>query len=272
MVSPLALAAMAAVLVLCVVVPLSAFAWIATRRNAEGGRRWRGVWRAFWAGALAFTVSQLLTRIPLMTVVIPTLGPDVSGFLLSAPVASYSAGLFEETGRLVIMLLLMKAFHRWIDGVTFGFGHGGIEAVLLVGMTMLNNLLIALIINAGQWETVAAALPEAAATQVFNALTTTDAAIFLLGGVERLSAISLHVACSVLILAGIVHGRKMTTWLVAVLLHGSFNMVAILGVSGGWPILVVEIMLAAIAVALWFGIAKARAWFTQPDAFAPAQK
>ena len=47
---------MAAVLLVCVAVPLGAFAWIATRRNAEGGRRWPGVWRAFLAGALLLYV------------------------------------------------------------------------------------------------------------------------------------------------------------------------------------------------------------------------
>ena len=46
-----------------------------------------------------------------------------------------------------MMLLLMKAFHRWIDGVTFGFGHGGIEAILLVGLTMVSNPTLAVLIN-----------------------------------------------------------------------------------------------------------------------------
>lgn len=261
MVSPLSVAAMAAVLVICVLVPLGAFAWIATRRDADGGRRWPGVWRAFWVGALAFVVSQLLTRIPLMTVVVPSLGPDVSAFLLSGPVASYSAGLFEETGRLVMMVLLMKAFHRWIDGVTFGFGHGGIEAITLTGMAMVNNLVLAVLINAGQWPTIAAALPPETATQVLSAMTTTEPLMFLLAGVERLAAISLHVACSVIVLAGIVHGRRFVAWAVAVVLHGSFNLVAVLGLAAGWSALLVEILLIAIAAVLWIGVAKARPWF-----------
>ncbi len=270
MVSPLSLAAMAVVALLCVVVPLGAFGWIATRRDATGGRRWPGVWRAFWVGALAFISSQLLTRIPLMTMVVPGLGPDVAGFLLSGPVASYSAGLFEETGRLVLMLLAMKAFHRWIDGVAFGFGHGGIEAILLVGLTMASNLVLAVLINVGQWPTIAATLPPDAAEQVFGALTTTEPAAFLLGGVERLSAISLHVACSVLVLAGIVHRRKALAWVAAVVLHGSVNLLAVLGLAAGWPTLLVEALLAAIAVGLWFGVVRARAWFSQPDAPVPS--
>ena len=269
MVSPVSLVAMAVVALLCLAVPLSAFAWIATRRTTGGERRWPGVWRAFWAGALAFVISQLLTRIPLMTLVVPTLGADVSGFLLSGPVASYSAGLFEETGRLVVMLLLLKAFHRWIDGVSFGFGHGGIEAITLVGLTMASNLVLALLINTGQWPTIAASLPAEAATQVFDALTTAAPLDFLLAGVERLSAISLHVACSVIVLAGIVHGRKLLAWVVAVILHGTVNLLAVLGLTAGWPVLLIELLLVVIAVALWFGIARVRPWFSQPDAAPP---
>ncbi|MGC3953656.1 MAG: YhfC family glutamic-type intramembrane protease [Propionicimonas sp.] len=269
MVSPLSLAAMALVALLCFVLPVAAFGWLASRRNPAGGRRWPGIWRAFWAGALAFITSQLLIRIPLMSLVVPGLDPHLSGFLLSGPVASYSAGLFEETGRLVLMLLAMKAFHRWIDGVGFGFGHGGIEAIVLVGLTMASNLALAVMINAGQWPAIAASLPPEAANQVFDALTGSAPPTFLLAGVERLSAISLHVACSVVVLAGVVHRRKALAWLVAVVLHGSFNLVAILGVAAGWPALLVETALAAIAVVLWFGILRARRWFNQPDT-APA--
>lgn len=269
MVSPLSIAAMALVLLVCVAVPVGAFAWIATRRNAAGGRRWPGVWRALLAGALAFVVSQLLTRIPLMALVVPNLGSEVSGFLLSGPVASYSAGLFEETGRLVMMLLLLKAFRRWIDGVTFGFGHGGIEAIALTGLAMVNNLVMAVLINIGQWPTIAAQLPAETATQAFDALTTTAPSAFLLAGMERLSAISLHVACSVIVLAGVVHGRKLVAWLIAVVLHGSFNLLAVLGLAAGWPALVVEVLLAVLAVAFWFGIVKVRPWFPQPDATLP---
>lgn len=261
MVSPLAIAAMTAVIVLCLVVPLGAFAWIATRRDAVGGRRWPRVWRVFWCGALAFVISQVLTRIPLMALVVPTLDPAVSGFLLSGPVASYTAGLFEETGRLVVMLLLMKAFHRWIDGVTFGFGHGGIEAILLVGSAMASNLALAAMINADQWPTVAASMPAETAAQLFDALTATPPLHFLLAGVERLSAISLHIGCSVLVLAGIVHGRKLLAWLAAVVLHGTFNLVAVLALGAGWSTVVVEVLLLAGATLVWFGVARARRWF-----------
>lgn len=261
MVSSLSIAFMVVTLLITIAVPLGGILWIATRRNPDRTRRWPRVWRAFGAGALAFLISQVLTRIPLMTVVVPQLPEPISGFLLSGPVASYTAGLFEETGRLVVMLLLLKAFHRWIDGVSFGLGHGGFEAALLVGMTTVNNLALASIINAGQWDAVAAALPPGQAEQIHGALVDTPPVHFLLAGVERLSAMTLHIACSLLVLAGIVLGRKLVFWVAAVLLHGTFNLVAIGLVGAGVDLVLVEVVLAALAVALWVGILRSRPVF-----------
>ena len=218
MVPVLSMVFMALVTVGCIVVPFGAMLWIWSRRHPDGSRRYPRVWRAFWCGMLAFVASQVLTRIPLMTVVVPQLPEPVSGFLLSGPVASYTAGLFEETGRLVVMLLLLKAFHRWIDGVSFGLGHGGIEAMLIVGMANVNNLVLAATINAGQWDTIAQALPPEAAE----------------------------------------------------LLHGTFNLVAVLMVGAGIDLVLVEVVLVALAIGLWVGIMKSRPLFPTEIAAPPA--
>lgn len=218
------------------------------------GRRHRGAWRAFACGMLAFFVSQVLTRLPLMLLVVPTLPEPAKGFLQSAPVASFSAGLFEETGRLVVMLLLLKAFHRLADGVAFGLGHGGLEAMLIVGLTNVNNLVLALMINSGQWATVAASLPAATASQIEDALTRTPPFDFALAGIERIGAVALHVCCSLIVLAGIVHGRKLLGWLAAVSLHGCANLIVVSAVAAKAPLWVVEggfvLAVAALLVAV----------------------
>ncbi|TBT83114.1 YhfC family intramembrane metalloprotease [Propioniciclava sinopodophylli] len=264
MVSPASLAFMALTTFICLAVPLGGMLWIWSRRTPEGSQRWPHVWRSFWAGALAFVIAQVLTRLPLMTLVVPQLPEPWSGILLSGPGASYLAGLFEETGRLLLMLWLMKALHRWIDGVSFGLGHGGIEAVLLVGTANVNNMVIAGIINAGGWDAVAQSLPPEAAEQLRSALVDTSPWMFLLGGVERLAAITLHIACSLLVLAGIVHGRKLAGWAAAVVLHGSFNLVAVGMLQAGVHVLAVEALLIALAAALWLGILNSKRWF-EPD-------
>lgn len=244
MVPQSSIAAMVVTLVLCFAVPLGGLVLVRRRHPRVG--------RAFACGALAFLGSQVLTRIPLMTMVVPQVSEPARGVLLSAPVASFSAGLFEETGRLIVMLLLMKAFHRLADGVAFGLGHGGLEEVLITGLTMVNNIALSLLINSGGWAPVAAALPAGQAAAIEKALTTTGWDAFALGAVERIAAIALHIACSLVILAGIVHHRKLVAWLSAVLLHGVANLSVVTAARAGVPLVALELVfLALVGVLLW---------------------
>ena len=90
-------------------------------------------------GAACFTVFQLLTRIPLLQFVLP----KWAGYVLfesAQPVwylllLSLSAGVFEECGRYLVMRLFLKTGGP-VDAVSFGVGHGGIEAVALVGVSL----------------------------------------------------------------------------------------------------------------------------------------
>ena len=46
------------------------------------------------------------------------------------------AGVFEETGRYVSFKWFLKKETRIQDGLSYGIGHGGIEAMLIVGQCM----------------------------------------------------------------------------------------------------------------------------------------
>lgn len=135
-----------------------------------------GAAHAFLWGALCFTVFQFLTRIPLLQHVLPgTLW--YSG--LSMTVFPYtlflgvSAALFEEGGRYLILRFCMKKQRRFKDALAFGVGHGGIEAILLVGV----NALVVLLFYADM----------------------VSAGAMFLAGLERLFAMTLHIAWSILV-------------------------------------------------------------------------
>jgi len=247
MVPAATIAAMVFTLVVSFAVPLGGL--LVLRRYAPR------VGRAFACGMLAFFVSQVLTRLPLMTLVVPSLAEPARGFLTSVPVASFTAGLFEETGRLVVMLLLLKGFHRLADGIAFGLGHGGLEAMLLVGLTYVSNLVLAVLMNTGGWASIAASLPAANAEAIEKAMTGLPASTFALAGVERIGAIGLHVVLSLVILAGVVHGRKALAWVVAVLIHGLANLGVLSAMGAGVPTAAVEVgFLVVIAALLWLAI------------------
>jgi len=95
--------------------------------------------KAIFVGALVFIVFQLLTRMPILFVL------DNQAWFKELSAASLifsvffvgglSAGLFEETGRFLGFRYLLKDKLSWQNGVAFGIGHGGIEALVLVGLT-----------------------------------------------------------------------------------------------------------------------------------------
>lgn len=97
-------------------------------------------WRYFGFGALIFLLFQILTRIPLTTVVGAVFGKQIK----ASPVLLWSwlavlvvtAGLFEEVGRYIGYRWLMRREDKtWNKAVMYGLGHGGLESMLLVGGT-----------------------------------------------------------------------------------------------------------------------------------------
>lgn len=103
-------------------------------------RRRLGVsWRYFGYGALIFLLFQIVSRIPLVTVAGLVLKPELHasrGALFAwLTVLALSAGLFEEVGRYVGYRWLMgKEPKTWDKAVMYGIGHGGLEAIVLVGL------------------------------------------------------------------------------------------------------------------------------------------
>ena len=75
--------------------------------------------------------------------------------LLYAIYGGLAAGVFEETGRFLSMKFLMKKEPSTpLPGVAYGIGHGGVEMLIIFGITMINNLVISALINSGQTEVI----------------------------------------------------------------------------------------------------------------------
>lgn len=113
-----------------------------------------------------------------------------------------AAGLFEEAGRYITMRFFMKRRLSLPNALMYGVGHGGIEAILIVGLTSVNNLVTAFMINNGGIEVTLNLMDEAtraATLEQLSALWTLPAYQFFLGGVERILAIALQIALSVIV-------------------------------------------------------------------------
>lgn len=168
--------------------------------SAKGKR----ILKPFFVGMLVFFISQLMIRIPTMQflasqfngfTLLPYTNPWVYGFVMGG-----SAALAEELGRYIGMRFFLKNNHRFVDGIAFGFGHGGIEAMLLVGVTNIFNLVI---INSG-------INPELSEVLTISAIA--------ISGFERICTMVVQIGFSVMVLYS-VHSKKGGWLIVAILLH-----------------------------------------------------
>jgi uncharacterized membrane protein YhfC len=246
-ITTLAFIGMITTLIICFAAPILSFLLLRRRHARMAG--------PLVAGALAFYVSQMLIRIPLLQFGLPFLqkqGIEINGGFLYLLALSLSAGLFEETARVGAFRLLIKERRTWASGVAFGIGHGGIEAILLVGMTYVNNLVFSTLYNQGTLNVfLEGKVPPETVSAIVSALTGTSADQFFAAGLERLMTMAIHIALSLIVLEGILKGHTWLFWLLAVLLHGGVNLMSSGLVAAGFGIWWSEsalLVVAAIAV------------------------
>ena len=214
------------------------------------------------AGCAAFVVSQIILRTALLQGILPLFDWYRAFAEMKWPFyifLSFTAGLFEEPARYIVFSL-MKKRRSFVDGLSYGIGHGGTEAILLIGLTYVNNIILSLVLNGGY------ALPDAYVT----ALTGTPSYLFLVAGIERIFAVTFQIALSLLVLQGFRSRKKLRYLLVAILLHGCANLGAFafnfLGTLlfydenlGG--VLVSELFLLIVAtLSVWYIVTRAREW------------
>lgn len=171
----------------------------------------KGVWKAWLLGAAGFFVLQVLIRIPILNVLgtFPWFQQFAeNNYVVYCLILAMTAALFEVVARFVVAKILQKRMN-YQQGVAAGLGHGGIEAMILIGMTYVNNLLYAVMINSGAFDATVAqtgALPVPNAAELVEqlkqikvALIETPGYVFYLAGYERILCVLFHTAMSLLV-------------------------------------------------------------------------
>jgi len=218
-------------------------------------------------GAAVFVVFQLIIRIPLLQALsaMPWYKDMVQMPWLYGIFLGLTAGLFEEGGRYLGYRTLLRNRSRWIDGFAFGVGHGGIEAITVVGLTNISNLVLALSINSGQFDQLAAQLPADLAGQIVSQLAAIQPLEAYLAGIERIFAFIIQIALSLLVLIAV---RERKLWIagLAVLAHTLVDApMVILPQVFGARVYQTEMFVAAVAaLALVFIILSRRAFRKPP--------
>lgn len=222
-----------------------------------------------FVGMASFLVSQIFLRIPIISL-LSTQGWyqafAANQYVLYILVLSLSAGLFEESARLVGAHLLKKK-RSFQDVLSFGLGHGLCEVMVLVGMTYISNLFVSL-----QWNSGAAAihaLPAEALQQMLAQLMAVRPVDIGWGIVERISAVLFHIFATTLVFRGVVE-KKIGFYFLAILAHTAFNVCAsmLLSVAG---IAVTEIVLLALGLLGGYFVIKQKGRFPTPEVAAPEE-
>jgi len=220
-------------------------------------KKYKADFLSFFIGCAIFVVFALVLESILHSVVLTATGTlFTDNIFLYALYGGLAAALFEETGRFVAMRFFMKKNLNKQNALMYGIGHGGIEAIMLVGLTYISNLLSAVMVNSGILETSMAMLDEEMQITSFNqikVLWETPAWHFYMAGVERTAAIALQIALSVLVYRAVKEkcGRF---WLIAFLIHFAVDFVTVVLVNGlGTPIWLFELLLlVAVFFIAWY--------------------
>lgn len=220
--------------------------------------------KSYFMGVLVFVVSQIILRLPIIQVVLPKF--DWYGNMqIFYPVVyiiflSFTAGIFEEIGRFIGFKGLKKN-RTWQDGIAFGLGHGGIEAMLIVGLTNIGNMSIVNAINNGTFDSTKFGISESQVLNAFKGITNLD---IVLGGVERISAMILHVFLTIIVLYAIKE-RKKVYLLVSIVLHGLVNFIVVSLANNGVSNLIIELGFFMLAVVMLIMILKSKKIFEKLD-------
>ncbi|MCL5076322.1 MAG: YhfC family intramembrane metalloprotease [Chloroflexi bacterium] len=212
-------------------------------------RRYNVPWRFLGYGALVFFLSQVITRIPGVLLAQSLLGPLIQSSpllpLIWLAILAATAGLFEEIGRYLGYIYLIKKEKSWRNALMYGIGHGGLESVLLgsvlASITLVNYIAISSL-DATQ-------LPPAQMEQIRQAQETFAKLEWwmpLLGAFERAGAMIIQISLAVMVLQ--VFLRQSRWWLGgAIAYHSLVDFVAPLTLQHAGPVMA-EVSVAGFAL------------------------
>lgn len=216
----------------------------------------------FWVGIMVFIAfSRMLEMIPHSLFLLSSnpVSKAINGnVVLYVIYAATVAALFEETGRYLAFRFVLTKHPNKETAVTYGIGHGGIECILVLGVTYIQYYAYGQLINNGSMDKMLSAYKDSSqSVDALNQLITNIKGVTqmtcYMADLERISAMMVQVALSILVFQAVyVAGKKYMYW-VAVALHFLMDVPAALYQKGVLKLLPTEIILfvyAALVLAL----------------------
>ncbi len=209
-------------------------------------------WRFFMIGALVFVIFALVIEGFINSTLInrTELGNLLKeNILLMALYGGFMAALFEEAGRYIGFKYFMKKDNDPSMSLMVGAGHGGIEAILIVGLGLISNVFIASLINSNSeiLSFLESSDPQnySLIMESFETLSEMSPPLFLLAGLERVTVIFFHISLSVFVFKAAKNRKQISYLFLAFFLHFIFDFVVVLVADSISMYLVELIMIVA---------------------------
>ena len=218
-------------------------------------------------GAATFLLFAIVIEKPLQALVI-SLDSPVSQFVNARPVlwgiiVGLFPGVFEETGRFVAFKTVLRKRKQRETGLSHGIGHGGFEALFILGITYIEYFVFAIMLNQGSFvelmiEPVKDTLTPDVVKQItgiVEQITTFSAATMGVALVDRLIAVLYHIGASIMVFYAVKDKKKWWLYPLSILIHTVIDGLLGLQLAGVFELSDVanEIIFAVEALAVFLG-------------------
>ena len=218
-------------------------------------------------GAATFLLFAIIIEKPLQSCVI-SLDSPVSQFVNARPVlwgiiVGLFPGVFEETGRFVAYKTLLRKRTQRETCLSHGIGHGGFEAMFILGITYIEYFVFAIMINNGSFyelmiepakDTLTPDVAEQI-TAIVEQITTFSAGTLGLALIDRFIAVLFHIGASIMVFYAVKDKKKWWLYPLAIIIHTVIDGLLGLQLAGVFELsnTANEIIFGAEAIAVFLG-------------------
>ena len=218
-------------------------------------------------GAATFLLFAIVIEKPLQALVI-SLDSPVSQFVNARPVlwgiiVGLFPGVFEETGRFVAFKTVLRKRKQRETGLSHGIGHGGFEALFILGVTYIEYFVFAIMLNQGSFvelmiEPIKDTLTPDVVKQItgiVEQITTFSAATMGVALLDRLIAVLYHIGASIMVFHAVKDKKKWWLYPLSILIHTVIDGLLGLQMAGVFELSDVanEIIFAVEALTVFLG-------------------
>ena len=233
----------------CILIPLTGMVYLNIRKNSEI--------KYAVAGAVVFFSFALVLEKMLHVVVLPLIDQEKQTWLYVL-YGALAAGIFEEIPRYYVLKIMdKKKSLGTYDALQYGLGHGGFEMTILVGLTGISHFFLERKVNALGLAAILKDIPPAYHGQVkesIQALASIQGVQIILPLVERILALSFHLAMALLAYFIVRGFLKKSALVLAVGLHFLMDLPAMLfqvGLVKSLPAIYAGYLVMVLAIFYW---------------------